>query len=41
MELASIGFLKVLCYSGLALSAVAPVVLLYLLFKDWKSGSIW
>ena len=33
--------LQAMVYVALTVSAAAPVVLLVLLFRDWKRGNLW
>ena len=33
--------LEVLVYGALLVSAYTPVLLLYLLYRDWKGGRLW
>lgn len=33
--------LEVLVYAALAVSALAPVILLALLYRDWREGKLW
>ncbi len=33
--------LEAMVYSALAISACAPIVLLALLYRDWKEGKLW
>ena len=33
--------LQALVYAALTVSAAAPIVLLALLFRDWKRGNLW
>jgi hypothetical protein len=33
--------LEVMVYGALAVSALAPPVLLALLYRDWKRGKLW
>lgn len=38
---ASVGFLSTLVGAALALTVLAPVLLLVLLYLDWKGGRLW
>lgn len=33
--------LEIMVYGALAVSAMAPVVLLVLLWRDWRGGKLW
>jgi len=33
--------LEVLVYAALFVSACSPILLLYLLYRDWKEGNLW
>jgi hypothetical protein len=33
--------LDTMVYTALTVSAIGPVLLLYLLYRDWKKGCLW
>ncbi|MGH8500996.1 MAG: hypothetical protein ACREVE_00720 [Gammaproteobacteria bacterium] len=39
--IASTTFLSVMVTVSLAISVAAPILLLYLLYRDWKNGELW
>lgn len=41
MILFPLSVLQVLVYAALAVSALAPLILLTLLYRDWKGGKLW
>ena len=38
---AGAGFLTIMVLSALAVTAVAPLLLLIMLIRDWKKGQLW
>lgn len=39
--IASEGFLTVMVIAGLAVTTLAPVILVAMLIRDWKKGQLW
>jgi hypothetical protein len=37
----SVSFLKVLVLAALAVSALAAIIFLILLIRDWRKGTLW
>ncbi len=38
---ASVGFLAIMVTVALMITAAAPVLLLYFLYRDWEKGTLW